>query len=85
MTVTDGVRTLSGMTPAPNDERVELRVPSSDLDRWRATAEAEGRSLSNWIRHVCNSAATIDPEFVRYVNQRAKAEERAARKKGSRR
>ena len=39
------------------DERVELRVEPKDLERWRATADAEGLTLSNWIRKCCNDVA----------------------------
>lgn len=41
----------------PKEERVEIRADAEDVSRWRAAAEADGRSLSNWIRQVCNAAA----------------------------
>jgi hypothetical protein len=39
-----------------HDERVELRVPTIDLQCWRETAEEAGLSLSDWIRRACFNA-----------------------------
>ena len=71
------------MSPLPkNDERIELRVPAEDLERWRATAEAEGRTLSQWIRHRCNEVA-LSAETIAVVQ--AKSRERELARKGGRR
>jgi uncharacterized protein (DUF1778 family) len=46
------------MTPLPkHDERIELRVASEDLDSWRAAAERERMTLSDWMRRACRAAA----------------------------
>jgi uncharacterized protein (DUF1778 family) len=34
-----------------------LRLDDETKARWRAAAVREGRSLTNWIMHVCNVAA----------------------------
>lgn len=55
------------MSPAPkHDERVELRVPAYDLERWRETAEAAGISLSDWIRRACFNALPDDAQMMIY-------------------
>lgn len=55
------------------DERVELRVDTADLERWRATADAEGLTLSNWIRKCCNDVA-LSAETIRVVEEKVRAE-----------
>ncbi len=35
-----------------------LAVRATQWERWRAAADAAGLSLSEWIRHVCDSAAS---------------------------
>lgn len=35
------------------DKAIQLRVTAKDIAAWRAAAEADGRSLSDWIRRVC--------------------------------
>ena len=76
--------TMAGnMSPvATKEERVEIRVKSEDLTRWRATAEAEGMTLSDWIRHRCNEVA-VDQELIDAVAK--KLEERARTRKGGKR
>ena len=44
------------MTPPPNDGTVFLRAPVADIERWKAAAEADGRTLSNWIRLTLNAS-----------------------------
>lgn len=39
------------------DHTFLLRVMLADRDAWRLVAAREGRTLANWIRHVCNEAA----------------------------
>lgn len=45
--------------------RVELRVAAADVKRWRITAALDGRTLSSWIRRVCDSAAIDGESFER--------------------
>jgi uncharacterized protein (DUF1778 family) len=61
------------MPPSTKDERVEIRVKPEDLKRWKATADAEGMTLSDWIRHRCNTGA-VDQELIDAVAK--KLEER---------
>ena len=71
----------------PKEERVEVRADSDDVKRWRAAAEADGRSLSNWIRQLCNAAAP-SLEMIRIVEKNLAAiekRERGTTKKGGRR
>lgn len=65
------------MSLPPKDERIEIRVPSEDADRWRATADAENMTLSDWIRRRCNEVA-VSAELIRTVE--AKKREREAAK-----
>ena len=51
--------------------RVELRVPSADLKRWRATAAIDGVLLSAWIRRACDAVA-MDQESFDMLNRNAK-------------
>jgi hypothetical protein len=37
-------------------EVVQVRVDEDEYNRWRAQAEAEGRTLSAWVRLRCNAA-----------------------------
>lgn len=37
-------------------DRTTLRIPPSVLCKWKRLAEAEGRSLSNWVVHTVNTA-----------------------------
>ncbi len=60
-----------------NDERVELRVPVEDLERWRATAAVGNLTVSEWIRQRCNEVA-VDQETIDLVKQRL-AEREAVR------
>lgn len=53
-------------------ERVELRVPRADLIRWRATAGAEGMSLSKWIRSICDASA-VDQKTLDEVKKKITA------------
>lgn len=69
-------RTFVVMSPT-NDERVELRVPVEDLERWRATAAVENLSVSEWIRQRCNEVA-VDQETIDLVKRKL-AERDAAR------
>jgi uncharacterized protein (DUF1778 family) len=40
-----------------NSERqIGLRASVEDRARWAAAAAADGRTLGNWIRRVCNAA-----------------------------
>ena len=47
-----------------DDDRVELRVPRTDLVRWRVTAGLDGVVLSEWIRRVCNGASIDQATFA---------------------
>lgn len=47
------------MSPLPKKtERIEFRAPGDDVDAWRATAEREAMTLSDWIRRTLNAAST---------------------------
>lgn len=44
---------------APNhDERIEIRAPSAEVERWRRFALNEGLALSEWLRKRARSAAS---------------------------
>jgi hypothetical protein len=61
------------------DVTVQVRLTAEEHKRWLAAAEAEGRTLSNWIRRQCNAQApSID--VIEYVEKRAA--ERKAKKGG---
>jgi hypothetical protein len=65
------------MSPSPrHDERVELRVPTIDLEYWRAAAEEAGLTLSDWIRRACFNALPDDKQLMVY--RRELAEKRGA-------
>lgn len=38
-------------------EQFHLRAEASELARWKACAEADGRSLNAWIRRALDAAA----------------------------
>lgn len=44
------------MPPHTKDERVEIRVKTEDLKRWKVAADVEGLTLSNWLRDLGNLA-----------------------------
>lgn len=39
------------------DVTVQVRLTAEEHKRWLTAAEAEERTLSNWIRRQCNAAA----------------------------
>ena len=43
------------------DARLEIRLTTEEKDRLAAAADADGRSLSNWIRFVLLQAANKRP------------------------
>lgn len=44
------------MTPLPpNDERVILRAPTDDVERWKTEATRLRMTLSDWIRRTLNA------------------------------
>jgi hypothetical protein len=59
-----------------NDERVELRVATIDLQCWRDAAEEAGISLSDWIRRACFNA--LPDELQMKVYRHDLAEKRGA-------
>ncbi len=61
------------MTPQihPEQERIELRVSSASLKRWRATAAVENLTLSDWIRNRCDEVA-VDQELIDEVEKKIK-------------
>jgi hypothetical protein len=66
----------------PDQERIELRVPTSSLKRWRATAAVENLTLSDWIRQRCDEVA-VDQELIDDVEKKLKERnERLARHYG---
>lgn len=45
---------------------VRFRAPDKlTLERWRAAAEADGRSLNAWLTHLANRASLPLPKKVR--------------------
>ncbi len=34
--------------------RIDIRIPDEDIEAWKRAAQAEGMSLSEWIRGLCN-------------------------------
>lgn len=40
-----------------NDERIDFRLPSPEKDLFTRAAEADGLTLSTWIRRVAKAAA----------------------------
>jgi hypothetical protein len=59
-----------------HDERVELRVPTIDLEYWRDAAEKAGISLSDWIRRACFNA--LPDEMQMMIDRHEMAEKRGA-------
>jgi hypothetical protein len=49
------------MAPALHDERIELRAPSAEVERWRKAAAREQLALSEWIRNSARAAAAPSP------------------------
>ena len=44
------------------DKRLDIRATAEDLERWQAAAEADGRTLSSWIRwHLNAASAAVKP------------------------
>lgn len=60
LTIHDFVMTMSGMVAKPKDVKVEVRAAADDVDQWRAAAEAQDMSLSDWIRRACRAAVPQD-------------------------
>jgi hypothetical protein len=50
------------MTPPPNDASIRIRVPAATVTRWRAAADADGRTLSAWIRRTLDLATAPPPK-----------------------
>jgi len=46
-----------GRPPAELTEKIQIRLSPEELVRWTACAQADGRSLSGWIRWACATAA----------------------------
>ena len=82
MTNHQAARTIEPVPVKTHDERIEIRVKADDLERWRATADAAGLTLSNWIRQRCNEVAA-SKEMIDLVDK--KEAERIARQKKGRR
>lgn len=61
------------------DVTVQVRLTAEEHKRWLAAAEAEDRTLSNWIRRQCNAAAP-SVEIIEIVEK--KLAERKAKKGG---
>ena len=52
------------VTPVPlplKSETLNIRVATEDLDAWRAAAERERMTLSDWIRRACFAAVPTKP------------------------
>lgn len=57
-----GVSTPTGAAPGEGTVQVLVRVPAESRDRWKRAAEAQGTTLSDFVRRVCDdsSAALLD-------------------------
>ena len=44
-----------GRPKSPLEEQIYIRTSAEDRAAWEAAAEADGRTLSAWIRHALNS------------------------------
>lgn len=50
------------------DEVVQVRITEEEAARWREEAEADGRSLSAWVRQRCNAVVdSVRPPREIYV------------------
>ena len=63
----------------PKDERIEIRAPSADVERWRATADSESMTLSDWIRRRLNEVA-LDEETIAEILRKTREREAKLRK-----
>ena len=65
-----------------HDGRIEIRLPANEMARWRSTADAEGLTLSDWIRGLC-TARTRVPSVAKLVREtkRLRAKTPATRSK----
>ena len=54
------------------EERLELRLTTAELIRFRATAALRGISVSEWIRATC-SADAIDEKDVEMLRENARS------------
>ena len=52
------------------DKQVLIRATQYDKDRWKASAETKGLTVSEWIRSVLNEAAKNALDCNHPVNQR---------------
>jgi len=41
----------------PKDFMIRIRVTEEDRERWQAAADADQRTLSDWLRVVANAAS----------------------------
>ena len=53
--------TVRTMAPAAKDERIYIRISEEDALSWKAAAEAEDMTLSDWIRRTCRAALAGKP------------------------
>lgn len=60
--------------------RLELRVPTEDIKRWRVTAALDGIPLAEWVRRRCNAGA-VDQRSVTATDNARRV--RDARKAGA--
>lgn len=44
----------------PAMKQVIVRATESDQDRWKAAAEKQGVSMAEFVRRVCNEAASLE-------------------------
>lgn len=67
--------TLGDMTVSKSgediaDKQVLIRATQYDKDRWKASADAKGLTVSEWIRSVLNDAARNTLDCSHPINRR---------------
>lgn len=50
-----GVYNVSPMSPQPKTESFRMRVSSEELETWRAAAELDDMSVSDWLRRAARA------------------------------
>ena len=53
------MNTEANQMPLKREADVNVRIDASEKTLWQHCANLEGRSLSNWVRMICNKAATL--------------------------
>lgn len=62
-----------------HEERIEIRAIAEDAERWRETADAEGMTLSDWLRKLANDHS-VDAEMIALVKTMKAARAKALKR-----